>query len=43
MQGWGTLISQVVSELKGYVVVEKWLELLLKVAQLSPETASPAG
>lgn len=31
VQGWGTLISQAVSEMKGYVVVEKWLELLLKV------------
>lgn len=42
VQGWGTLISQGVSELKGYVVVEKWLELLLKVTWLSPEAASPA-
>lgn len=43
MQGWVTFVSQAVSELKGYVVVEKWVELLLKVTRLSPEAASPAG
>lgn len=29
MQGWETLVSQAISELKGSVMVGKWLELFL--------------